>query len=208
MTTIALPRTALPHLPRVDRALTRQLLRYVVVGGMGTVVSALLYLVFRTWWDAVPANLAAIVLSTVASTEANRRFTFGGRAVARSRVYLQNAGTVVFYAFYSSAVLLVLGDLVDDPTALQETAAVAAASVVGGLVRFLVLRNWVFSSHGATGRPTRRLRSWRRPAPRPSSAGRSRSWSGSRPTGRPRGRSRRAGTGWSPRVPAPGRTGR
>ena len=153
MTTMVLT-PAFPRLPRVDGAVVRQLVRYGVVGVLGTTVSALLYLLFRVWWDAVPANLAALVLSTVASTEANRRFTFRGVPTDRVREYLQNAATVAFYAVYSSAVLLLLDALVDDPTALQESATVAAASVLGGLARFAALRNWVFgdeSRHG--GRP-------------------------------------------------------
>ena len=162
---------AFPRLPRVDAAVVRQLVRYGVVGVLGTAVSALLYLLFRVWWDAVPANLAALVLSTVASTEANRRFTFRGVPTDRVREYLQNAATVAFYAVYSSAVLLLLDALVDDPTALQESVTVAAASVLGGLARFAVLRNWVFgdeSRHGGRAKigqsgamirllPTRRL---------------------------------------------------
>ena len=99
---------------------------------------------FRIWWDAVPANLAALVLSTVLSTEVNRRFTFDGAAADRAREYLQNAGTVAFYAVYGSVVLLLLEQVVVDPTALQESLAVAGASVVGGLARFVLLRNWVF----------------------------------------------------------------
>jgi putative flippase GtrA len=138
---------AFPRLPRLDGEVVRQLARYAVVGVLGTAVSAVLYVVFRTWWDTVPANLAAIVLSTIASTEANRRFTFGGAVVDRTREYLQNGGTVTFYAFYSSAILLLLDQVVGDPTALQESLVVAGASVVGGLVRFVVLRNWVFG-HG------------------------------------------------------------
>jgi putative flippase GtrA len=160
VTTLALSQPTFPRLPRADRELARQLLRYGLVGGLGTVVSALLYLLFRTWWDVVPANLAALVLSTVASTEANRRFTFGGTAVDRTREYLQNAGTVAFYALYSTAVLVLLGAVVDGPTALEESVAVAAASAVGGAVRFLVLRNWVFApqpaSRGVAARPAAR----------------------------------------------------
>jgi putative flippase GtrA len=160
VTTLALSQPAFPRLPRVDRELARQLLRYILVGGLGTVLSALLYLLFRTWWDAVPANLAALVLSTVASTEANRRFTFGAAAGDRTREYLQNAGTVAFYALYSTAVLVLLGAVVDGPTALEESVAVAAASAVGGAVRFLVLRNWVFApqpaSRGVAARPAAR----------------------------------------------------
>ena len=125
MTTMAVTHPGFPRLPRVDAEVVRQLVRYGVVGALGTAVSALLYLVFRIWWDAVPANLAALVLSTVLSTEANRRFTFDGAAADRAREYLQNAGTVAFYAVYGSVVLLLLEQVVVDPTALQESLAVA-----------------------------------------------------------------------------------
>jgi putative flippase GtrA len=123
-----------------------QLVRYAVVGGLGTAVNAAIFLLLRTSLDAVPANLIALVLSTAVSTEANRRFTFGGAEVHRWRATVQNGGTVLFYAFYSSAVLLLLGLVIDTPTPLEETIAVAAASVLGGIGRFLVLRHWVFDA--------------------------------------------------------------
>ena len=113
---MAMAHPTFPRLPRVDAEVGRQLARYAVVGALGTAASTLLYLVFRIWWDAVPANLAALVLSTVLSTEANRRFTFGGAQVDRVREYVQNAGTVAFYAVYSSLVLLLLEQVVTDPT--------------------------------------------------------------------------------------------
>jgi putative flippase GtrA len=147
VTTTVAPRSTFAQLPR---ALGRQLLRYAVVGFLGTVVSTVLFLVFRTWWDAVPANLAALALSTVASTEGNRRFTFDDALAGRTREYVQNAGSVLFYAVYSSAVLVLLGQIVDDPTALQESVAVGMASVLGGAARFVVLRNWVFDGAPAT----------------------------------------------------------
>jgi putative flippase GtrA len=131
---------------RLRHPLLVQLVRYALVGGMGTAVNAAVFLVLRTWWDAVPANLVALVVSTAVSTEVNRRFTFGGAIVHRWRTYVQNGGTVLFYAFYSSAVLLLVGLLVDSPTAVQESVAVATASVLGGAARFLVLRYWVFDS--------------------------------------------------------------
>ena len=133
--------------PRSARTLTHQLLRFAVVGCLGTALSTVLYVVLRTWWDAVPANLAAIALSTAVSTEINRRFTFGGAVADRIRGYLQNAGTVLFCAFSSSTALVALAALVDDPTVLQESVAVATAGVLGGLARFVVLRNWVFGAH-------------------------------------------------------------
>ena len=139
---------------RVRHPLLVQLVRYAVVGGLGTAANAALYLVARTWWDAVPANLLALVLSTALSTEVNRRFTFGGALVHRWRAHVQNGGTVLFYAAYSSAVLLLLGSLVDQPGAVLESAAVAAASVLGGLGRFLLLKHWVLDD-GPAAPPVR-----------------------------------------------------
>jgi putative flippase GtrA len=121
-----------------------QLARYAVIGGLGTLVNAVIFLLLRTWWDTIPANLVALVLSTVVSTEANRRFTFEGARIHWLRSHVQSGGTVLFYAFYSSAVLMLLAATIDSPTAWEQTVAVAVASVLGGLGRFLVLRYWVF----------------------------------------------------------------
>ena len=132
-------------IPRPPATLPHQLLRFAVVGCLGTAVSTVLYLVFRTWWDAVAANLAALVLSTLVSTELNRRFTFDGATVARVRALVQSAGTVAFSACSSSAALAVLAYVVEEPTVLQESLSVAGAGALGGVVRFAALRNWVFT---------------------------------------------------------------
>jgi putative flippase GtrA len=132
---------------RLRHPLLLQVARYVMVGGLGTAVSAAAFLLLRiAGLEAVPANLVALLVSTAVSTEANRRFTFGGTAVHRWRVRVQIGGTVLFYAFYGSAVLLLLGLVVDAPTPVEETVTLAAASVLGGACRFLVLRYWVFGT--------------------------------------------------------------
>lgn len=133
-----------PRRPRLHPTLV-QLGRYALVGGIGTGLNVLLFLVARQWLSAVPANAVAIVLSTLVTTEANRRFTFHAGHGRRWRTILQNVGTIVFYAFYGSAVLLLLHAVVDTPTALMESGAVAAASVLGGLARFSVMRLWEFA---------------------------------------------------------------
>jgi putative flippase GtrA len=129
---------------RLGHPLVVQVVRYMIVGGAGTAANAAIFLLLRSWFEAVPANLVALVLSTAVSTELNRRFTFGGAVASRWRSTVQNGGTVLFYAFYSSAVLLLLGLLVDAPGPQLESLVVAAASTFGGTVRFLVLRQWVF----------------------------------------------------------------
>ena len=133
-----------PRRPRLQPTLV-QLGRYALVGGLGTGLNVVLFLIARTWLAAVPANVVAIVLSTLVTTEANRRFTFHAPHGRRWRTLLQNAGTMVFYAFYGSAVLLLVNAVVDSPSALVESTAVAAASVLGGLARFSLMRLWEFA---------------------------------------------------------------
>lgn len=138
------------HLHRAARRaaarypLATQLARYAVVGGGATAFNAALFLLIRPWLAAVPANLVALTVTTALSTELNRRFAFGGARAHRLREWVQDIGTVAFYATYTSGVLLTLHWLADAPTPGQEAAAVALASVGGGLLRFAVLRFWVF----------------------------------------------------------------
>jgi putative flippase GtrA len=142
----ATTRATAPRPALLDRhPLARQLARYLLAGGVGTGVNALVYLALRTGWDdALQANLVALLVSTLVSTEVNRRFTFDGAHGHPWREHLQTVGVVAFYAVYSSGVLLALAALVDDPSPLLESAAVAGASVLGGAGRYLLLRYWVF----------------------------------------------------------------
>lgn len=121
-----------------------QVVRYLLVAGVSTATNAAVFILLRTSWDMVPANLVALVISTVISTELHRRFTFGSVPTHRWRPHLQTGGTVLFYACYSSAVLLLVHGVVDDPSPLVESVAIAVASVAGGACRFLLLRFWVF----------------------------------------------------------------
>lgn len=133
------------------RPMAVQLARYAVIGGSSTALNAGLFLLLRPFLDAVPANLVALTVTTAVSTEANRRFAFGGARAHRLREWVQDVGTVLFYAGYSSGVLLVLHLVDPGATPGQEAAALAIASVAGGLTRYLVLRYWVFETCAASG---------------------------------------------------------
>lgn len=136
--------TARPGGPLRTSPLLGQLARYAAVSGFATAVSAAVFLLLRTWWTALPANLVALVVSTAVSTEINRRFTFGGVSVSRWREHVQNGGTVLVYAGVSSAVLVLLSLVVSRPTPLEQTLAIVSAGTVCGICRFLLLRHWVF----------------------------------------------------------------
>lgn len=135
-----------------------QLARYVVVGGAATGLNAALFLLLRQGLETFTANLVALTLTTAVSTEANRRFAFGGARAHRLREWVQDIGTVTFYAGYTSVVLVSLHGLLPGATPAQEATAVAVASVAGGLLRFTVLRLWVFETrrgpHGPRGEDT------------------------------------------------------
>ena len=131
--------------------LLSQLVRYAIVGGGVTALNGLLFVLLRTWFDAHPANLISLVVTTALSTELNRRLAFDGARSHRLREWVQDVATVAFYAGYTSLVLLGLHAVVAGATPVQEALAVAAASLGGGLIRFVVLRYWVFDAHTRKG---------------------------------------------------------
>jgi putative flippase GtrA len=131
--------------PPGGRPVSAQVLRFVLVGVGSTALNAVLFYGLRTWWEPVPASAVSLVLSTAFSTEAHRRFTFTAPDVRRWRVHAQSVGTIVFYAWYSAAVLAVLHVLVAEPTPMHETLSIAGASAFGGVTRFLLLRSWAFA---------------------------------------------------------------
>lgn len=127
-------------------SVVHQGLWFVLVGASSTALNAGLYLLLRQWWDLLPANITALALSTVASTEANRLLAFAGMQSARSRLDSQSLLVFLFYVCYTSVTLWVLHLVVADASPETEALAVSVASVLGGLGRFLLLRLWVFQT--------------------------------------------------------------
>ncbi len=110
-----------------------------------TLAYLLLYSVLRSPLGAQPANLLAWVLTAVADTAGNRRLTFGvvGR-VGAGRAQVQ--GMLVFGVSLAltSGALLVLSALVAHPGTRLQLAVLVGANAVAGVVRFVLLRTWVF----------------------------------------------------------------
>lgn len=123
---------------------------YVLAGALATAAHAGLFLLMRDVFGAYPANLLAIVLTATANVEFHRHVTFRGKGSSPFRRVVAIAMTVVYDATYSTAGLLLLQVFVPDPTATQQTATIVVAAALGGLVRFMLLRSWVFTR---TARP-------------------------------------------------------
>ncbi|MEV1052608.1 bifunctional glycosyltransferase family 2/GtrA family protein [Streptomyces sp. NPDC059017] len=138
----------------VPGGLARQLVGFCAVGALSTLCYLLLYSVFRAGAGPQPANAAALLLSAVANTAANRRLTFGVRGRERA-VRHQAQGLVVFGIglALTSGSLAALDAAAGSPSHGTELAVLVVANLAATLLRFLLLRAWVFPDRRALPRP-------------------------------------------------------
>ncbi|HEY6796828.1 MAG TPA: glycosyltransferase [Kineosporiaceae bacterium] len=138
------------------RGLLRQLGRFAIIGALSTLAYTLLYVALRLQVGAQAANALALLITALANTAANRRFTFAARGRTRL-VQHQVQGLVVFALGLSvtSGSLAVLHAITVTPPTRVEIAVLAAANLAATVVRFVMLRSWVF-------RPGRRPQQGRR----------------------------------------------
>ncbi|MGW6708632.1 glycosyltransferase [Streptomyces sp. NPDC054956] len=141
-------RTALPGVPR---GLARQLLGFCVVGALSTLLYLLLYSAARTVAGPQLANAAALLLSAVANTAANRRLTFGVRGRDRAARH-QAQGLVVFGIglALTSGSLAALAAVGGHPAHGTELAVLVTANLAATVLRFLLFRAWVFPERRST----------------------------------------------------------
>lgn len=141
-------RTALPGVPR---GLARQLLGFCVVGALSTLLYLLLYSVARSVAGPQLANAAALLLSAVVNTAANRRLTFGVRG--RDRAVRHQAQGLVVFAIglaLTSGSLAALAAAGGRPAHSTELAVLITANLAATVLRFLLFRAWVFPERRAT----------------------------------------------------------
>jgi putative flippase GtrA len=136
-----------PATPGVPVGLTRQLVRFAAVGAASTVTYVALFALLRQGLGAQAANLAALSVTAVANTAANRRVTFraaGGRGAGHH----QFRGLPVFLLALAltSGALAVLQAATVSPGLALELAVLTAANLAASVLRFLLLRSFVFRS--------------------------------------------------------------
>ena len=135
--------------PPLAASLVGHVLRFAGIGVLSTVAYLVLYAALREPLGPQGANLAALLLTAVGNTAANRRLTFGVRGRADA-VRHQGQGLVVFAVglALTSGSLAVLHAATASPVWL-ELAVLVVANLVATAVRFVLLRRWVF--RGASG---------------------------------------------------------
>lgn len=130
--------------PGVPPSLPTQLMRFAAVGVASTLTYLALFLSLRLGMGVQAANLLALLVTAVANTAANRRLTFGIRGT-RGAGRHQFEGLLVFGLGLglTSGSLAVVHALTTPGVALEVTALVLA-NLTATVLRFLLLRGWVF----------------------------------------------------------------
>jgi putative flippase GtrA len=131
--------------PAGRAVLIGQILRFAAIGVASTAAYILLYLLLRDVMAAQPANAVSLLITAVANTAANRRFTFGirGRAHAARHQVLGLIAFGITLALTSGA-LDALRAVVPHAGRATEVAALVLANLIATIVRFGLYRGWVF----------------------------------------------------------------
>jgi putative flippase GtrA len=129
-----------------------QLARFVAVGVASTLAFVVLYLLLRQAMNAQAANAISLLLTAIANTAVNRRFTFGirGRAQA-ARHQLRGLITFGIGLALTSGALAVMDAGSAQPGRAVEVTVLVAANLAATVVRFALYRRWVFRGHASTG---------------------------------------------------------
>lgn len=130
--------------PATARGLRGQFAAFVAIGAVTTAAYFLAYNLLREVLPPLTANSLSVVGSIWLSFIANKRFTFGPGAGATTR---QLALFLVIFGVTlaaSNAGLAVLPVIVDDPGRLAENAVLLAANGLLVIVRFWLVRTYVF----------------------------------------------------------------
>jgi putative flippase GtrA len=131
--------------PGVPPRLVTQMVRFAAIGVSSTLAYLLLFLLLRNAVGAQVANFTALLLTAIANTALNRRLTFGIRGrtgVGRH----QFEGLIVFglgLALTSGALALLNGSTA--PGLVLEITVLVLANLAATVLRFLLLRGWVFN---------------------------------------------------------------
>jgi putative flippase GtrA len=138
---VDLVQTALDDLRGMARVARRQLPSFAAIGVVSTLAYLALFWLLRSFTGAVTANAVALAVTAVANTAANRRFTFG--VTGRHRRLRQHLEGLVVFGLGLAMTTGALGLLAPE-TRVAELAVLVAANAAATLLRFVLLRSWVF----------------------------------------------------------------
>ncbi|MFF7454836.1 GtrA family protein [Kitasatospora sp. NPDC008115] len=131
--------------PQTAPPAKRQLPSFLVIGVLSTLFYLGLFVAARAFTDPQVANLIALAISAVANTAANRRFTFGiTGSEGALRHQLQGAVAFLIGLGLSAGVLALLDLAAPDASRVVEVGGLVVANGLATVVRFLLMKVWVF----------------------------------------------------------------
>jgi putative flippase GtrA len=132
-----------------------QVLRFAAIGLLSTLAYVALYVALRAVLDAQAANAAALLATAVGNTAANRRFTFAIRDRAhRARHQLQGLAVFGLALALTAGALALLHVLDPTPARAVELCVLILANLAATILRFALLRSWVFRARRAAPEET------------------------------------------------------
>jgi len=145
-------RTLAAQLPQGMR---RQIPSFAVIGIACTLAYLILYWVLRAATPAYVANTLALAVTAIANTAANRRYTFGVRGSANALRHQVEGGVAFLIGLaLTNGALGLLHAASATPAHGVELAVLIAANAAATVVRFLLMRAWVFNPRRTgTGHP-------------------------------------------------------
>jgi putative flippase GtrA len=118
-----------------------QVAMFLVIGVLSTLAYAGLYLVLRRTTGAFEANLVSLLVTAIANTAANRRFSFGVRGRdGRVRHQLQGLAVFALGLGFTSLVLWLMPPA--HPT--LEVVVLTVANLLVTALRFTAMKLWIF----------------------------------------------------------------
>ena len=138
-------RTAMDDLRGMARVARQQLPSFAAIGVVSTLAYLNLFWLLRNVMGAVAANALALLATAVANTAANRRFTFG--VTGRHRWLRHHLEGLVVFGLglaMTTGALALLERAPGTPSRGAELATLVAANAAATLLRFVLLRSWVF----------------------------------------------------------------
>ncbi|MDX2706095.1 GtrA family protein [Streptomyces sp. PA03-6a] len=133
----------------VFRGGVRQILVFSAIGAASTMTYLALYVALRFLTSSQLANMAALLITSLLNTAANRRFTFritGSQDLVRHQ--LQSGVAFLGTLGLSSGALALLHIIALHTSRLTESVALLTVNAAATLMRFLLLRTWVFRDQG------------------------------------------------------------
>jgi putative flippase GtrA len=122
-----------------------QLAVFGAIGAVSTAAYLALFLQLRSLGSAQLANVVALLVTAVLNTAANRRLTFGVRGhEGAGRAQLQGLLVFALGLTLTSGSLAVLHAASSGPSRAVEVAVLVVATAAASVLRFALLRGWVF----------------------------------------------------------------